>query len=50
MAKVFAFHSKLPSADKHHNDDKCQEGNDIEQQDRAPGTGNLPLCPHCAGA
>lgn len=48
MAKVAPFHSKLPSADVHHNDDKCEVGNNIESYNRVDGTGNLPLCFYCA--
>jgi hypothetical protein len=45
--KVQPFRSKLPGTDKHHNDNKCTEGNNIEAQNRISGTGGLPLCSHC---
>jgi hypothetical protein len=47
MSKVYPFHSKKPGTTKHHNDDKCTEGNNIESYNRVQGTGNLPLCEHC---
>jgi hypothetical protein len=47
MAKVPAFHSKLPGTKVHHNDNKCTEGNNIESHNRVSGTGGLPLCDHC---
>lgn len=47
MAKVAAFHSKLPGTSKHHNDNKCTEGNNIEARNRVAGTGGHPLCDHC---
>jgi hypothetical protein len=48
MAKVAAFHSKLPGTKVHHNNDACTEGNNIETHNRVAGTGGLPLCDHCA--
>jgi hypothetical protein len=49
MAKVTAFHSKKPGAPKvHHNNSSCTEGNNIETQNKASGTGGHPLCSHCA--
>jgi hypothetical protein len=47
MAKVPAFHSKLPGTTVHHNDNRCTEGNNIERHNRVSGTGGLPLCSHC---
>jgi hypothetical protein len=47
MSKVPAFHSSLPGARVHHNDDKCTEGNNIETRNRKSGTGGHPLCDHC---
>lgn len=47
MAKVAAFHSKRPDTDRHHNDDKCTEGNNIETHNRVSGTGGHPLCKNC---
>jgi hypothetical protein len=47
MAKVAAFHSKLPGTTVHHNDNQCTEGNNIESSNRVSGTGGLPLCSHC---
>ena len=47
MAKVPAFHSKLPGTSVHHDNDKCTEGDNIESYNRESGTGGLPLCDHC---
>ena len=47
MAKVSPFYSKLPGTTKHHDNDKCTEGNNIESYNRVSGTGGLPLCDHC---
>jgi len=33
---------------RHHNNTKCTEGNNIEKENRRSGTGNKPLCEHCA--
>ena len=48
MTKVSPFHSKLSGTDKHHNNNSCPEGNNIEDKNRVSGTGGLPLCSHCA--
>jgi hypothetical protein len=48
MAKVAAFHSKLPGTDRHHNNNKCIEGFNIDSKNRVAGTGGHPLCSHCA--
>jgi hypothetical protein len=34
--------------DRHHNNDKCTEGNNIEPENRRSGTGGKPLCSRCA--
>ncbi len=47
MPRVSPFHSKLPGTKKHHNNDKCTEGNNIETYNRKPGTGGHPLCDNC---
>lgn len=47
MAKVPAFHSKREGTNRHHNDDKCTEGNNIESYNRVSGTGGHPLCSRC---
>jgi hypothetical protein len=47
MGKVAAFHSTLPGTNRHHDDDKCTEGNNIERRNRAVGTGGHPKCDHC---
>lgn len=46
--KVAAFHSKLPGAKCHHNNDLCADANNVALQNREPGTGGLPLCDRCA--
>ena len=48
MAKVSAFHSKLPGTTVHHDNNGCTEGNNIESYNRVSGTGGLPQCSHCA--
>jgi hypothetical protein len=48
MAKVPPFHSKKPAArNVYHDNDKCTEGNNIERENRFPGTGGRPKCEHC---
>jgi hypothetical protein len=47
MAKVPAFHSKLPGTEVHHNDNKCTVGNNIESYNKVSGTGGLRLCSVC---
>lgn len=47
VAKVSAFHSKLPGTPVHHNDNQCTTGNNIESYNRVSGTGGLPLCTYC---
>lgn len=48
VAKVAAFHSKLPNAPQvYHDDNQCTEGNNIEPRNRESGTGGRPKCEHC---
>jgi len=47
MAKVSPYHSKLPGTAKHHNNNACTVGNNIESYNKVSGTGNLPLCSVC---
>ena len=49
MARIPAWYSVRPT-DKpvYHNNDKCTEGNNIEDKYRKTGTGGHPLCQHCA--
>ena len=47
MTKVPAFHSTRQGETKHHDNDKCTEGNNIETHYWASGTGGKPLCAHC---
>lgn len=48
VAKVSAFHSKLPSDNPvYHDNSSCTEGNNIETKNRMPGTGGRPKCDHC---
>ncbi|WP_417483642.1 hypothetical protein [Maricaulis salignorans] len=47
MAKVPAFHSKLPGTTKYHDNNACTEGNNIEAKNRVSGTGGLNKCDHC---
>jgi hypothetical protein len=32
---------------RHHNNNRCTEGNNIESYYRRSGTGGKPLCHHC---
>lgn len=47
MAKVAPFHSKLFGTRVYHNTNDCTEGNNIQPQNRRPGTGGFPLCDQC---
>ena len=47
MTRVTPFRSKLPGTKKHHNNNRCTEGNNIERHNRVSGTGGLPLCDRC---
>ena len=47
MTIVAPFHSKKEGTRKHHNNNKCTDGNNIESYNKVSGTGNLPLCDHC---
>lgn len=47
MAKVSAFHSKLPGTTKYHDNNQCTEGNNIESSNRVSGTGGFKKCDHC---
>ena len=46
MAVTSPWHSVKEPV--HHNNTGCTEGNNIEPENRRPGTGNKPLCKHCA--
>jgi hypothetical protein len=48
MTQTSPWHSTRTGETKHHDNDKCTEGNNIEDHYRADGTGGLPLCDHCA--
>ena len=47
VAKVPAFHSKLPGTTVHHDNSSCTTGDNIESYNRVNGTGQLPLCAYC---
>lgn len=47
MARVAAFHSKLPGTEVYHDDNSCTVGNNIETINRVPGTGGLRRCSTC---
>ena len=47
MAKVSPFHSTKPGTEVHHNNDKCTEGNNIEEDNLKAGTGGHRLCERC---
>jgi hypothetical protein len=40
------WHSIL--SNKHHNNTRCNTGNNIEKENRRTGTGGKPLCTECA--
>lgn len=44
--RVNPIHSVLSPV--HHNNSLCTERNNIESKYRREGTGNKPLCQHCA--
>lgn len=46
MAKVSPFHSI--KQDVYHDNNSCTEGNNIEPENKRPGTGGKPKCSHCA--
>ncbi len=49
MSQVAPFHTVKPNANNvHHNNNKCEEGNNIEKQYWRSGTGGRPLCHRCA--
>ena len=48
MPQVWPWYSTSPGEAVHHDNTKCAEGKTIEDCDRKPGTGGLPLCRHCA--
>lgn len=46
--RVPPFHSVLKTdRNVYHDNDKCTEGNNIEKQNRRPGTDGRPKCEHC---
>ena len=47
MAKTSPWHSV--KSNKHHNNNSCTEGNNIETENRRTGTGGKPLCKTCEG-
>ncbi len=47
MARVPPFHSNLAGTRVYHTNNACTEGNNIEPQNRRPGTGGYPPCDHC---
>lgn len=47
--KCAPFHSKEPGTAVHHNNDECVDGNNIEPENKVPGTGGFPLCKRCQG-
>lgn len=46
MAKVAPFHSKKYPG-KYHVCSNCTEGNNIERENKVPGTGGGTLCNRC---
>ena len=45
MPKVSPWHSVKSNV--HHNNTNCNTGNNIETENRKPGTGGKPLCQEC---
>jgi hypothetical protein len=48
MPKASPWHSKRSGETVHHDNTACTEGNNIEKEYWASGTGGRPLCAHCA--
>jgi hypothetical protein len=49
MSKVAPIYSARPNAPQvYHDNNKCTERNNIERENVRQGTGNRPLCKHCA--
>jgi hypothetical protein len=46
MPQTSPWHSVKEN--RHHNNTKCTEGNNIERENWRSGTGGKPLCTHCA--
>jgi hypothetical protein len=46
VPKTSSWHSTNSSV--HHNNNECTTGNNIEHENRRPGTGDKPLCQECA--
>lgn len=47
MAKVTPFHSSRPGTAVYHDNNKCTEGNNIENANRVSGMGGLKKCHRC---
>ena len=45
--KAYPWHSKLLGTAVHHDETTCEVGNNIERENRVPGTGNRPKCHRC---
>jgi len=45
MPKTSPWHSIKQNV--HHNNTECNEGNNIEPENRREGTGGKPLCENC---
>lgn len=48
MTTVASFHSKKNPGGVYHVCSKCTEGNNIERENIAPGTGGGTLCNRCS--
>ena len=46
MAQIYPWHSI--KADVHHNNTECNNGKNIQPEDRRAGTGDKPLCEECS--
>jgi hypothetical protein len=46
MAKTNPWYS-TQTRDVHHDETECNTGNNIEEEYKASGTGNLPKCAEC---
>ena len=48
MPRIYPFHSLKPgTANVHHDNNRCTEGNNIESLYLRQGTGERRLCEHC---
>lgn len=47
MVMTTPIYSAKPGTQRHHNNTRCTERNNIETYNVRHGTGGLPVCQHC---